>query len=306
MAAKRKRGLSKGLDALLSSNEAYQRQPEEVSVEGEGEGSEQQAQRPPRDGDLRHLPVELMQRGRYQPRKDMSADALEELAESIRAQGVMQPIVVRPLGDNRYEIIAGERRWRAAQMAELDAIPAVIREVPDEAAIAMSLIENIQRENLNPMEEALALSRLKEEFGLTHQQVADAVGKSRAMVTNLLRLMSLEADVKKLLEHGDLEMGHARALLSLTGAKQVEAARTVVAKGLSVRQTETLVREFEKEKPAKPAPAKEDPNVRHLINDLSDRLGAPVQIQQGNAGKGKLVISYNNLDELDGILAHIK
>jgi len=191
-------------------------------------------------------------------------------------------------------------------MAELDAIPAVIREVPDEAAIAMSLIENIQRENLNPMEEALALSRLKEEFGLTHQQVADAVGKSRAMVTNLLRLMSLEADVKKLLEHGDLEMGHARALLSLTGAKQVEAARTVVAKGLSVRQTETLVREFEKEKPAKPAPAKEDPNVRHLINDLSDRLGAPVQIQQGNAGKGKLVISYNNLDELDGILAHIK
>ncbi len=306
MAAKRKRGLSKGLDALLSSNEAYQRQPEEVSVEGDGEASEQQAQRPPRDGDLRHLPVELMQRGRYQPRKDMSADALEELAESIRAQGVMQPIVVRPLGDNRYEIIAGERRWRAAQMAELNAIPAVIREVPDEAAIAMSLIENIQRENLNPMEEALALSRLKEEFGLTHQQVADAVGKSRAMVTNLLRLMSLEADVKKLLEHGDLEMGHARALLSLTGAKQVEAARTVVAKGLSVRQTETLVREFEKEKPAKPAPAKEDPNVRHLINDLSDRLGAPVQIQQGNAGKGKLVISYNNLDELDGILAHIK
>ena len=306
MAVKRKRGLSKGLDALLSSNEAYQRQPEEVSVEGDGEASEQQAQRPPRDGDLRHLPVELMQRGRYQPRKDMSADALEELAESIRAQGVMQPIVVRPLGDNRYEIIAGERRWRAAQMAELDAIPAVIREVPDEAAIAMSLIENIQRENLNPMEEALALSRLKEEFGLTHQQVADAVGKSRAMVTNLLRLMSLEADVKKLLEHGDLEMGHARALLSLTGAKQVEAARTVVAKGLSVRQTETLVREFEKEKPAKPAPAKEDPNVRHLINDLSDRLGAPVQIQQGNAGKGKLVISYNNLDELDGILAHIK
>ncbi|HEX5676556.1 MAG TPA: ParB/RepB/Spo0J family partition protein [Alcanivorax sp.] len=306
MAAKRKRGLSKGLDALLSSNEAYQRQPEEVSLEGDGEASEQQAQRPPRDGDLRHLPVELMQRGRYQPRKDMSADALEELAESIRAQGVMQPIVVRPLGDNRYEIIAGERRWRAAQMAELDSIPAVIREVPDEAAIAMSLIENIQRENLNPMEEALALSRLKEEFGLTHQQVADAVGKSRAMVTNLLRLMSLEADVKKLLEHGDLEMGHARALLSLSDAKQVEAARTVVAKGLSVRQTETLVREFEKEKPAKPAPAKEDPNVRHLINDLSDRLGAPVQIQQGNAGKGKLVISYNNLDELDGILAHIK
>ena len=182
----------------------------------------------------------------------------------------------------------------------------LVRTLGAQEIAELALIENIQRENLNPMEEALALSRLKEEFGLTHQQVADAVGKSRAMVTNLLRLMSLEADVKKLLEHGDLEMGHARALLSLTGAKQVEAARTVVAKGLSVRQTETLVREFEKEKPAKPAPAKEDPNVRHLINDLSDRLGAPVQIQQGNAGKGKLVISYNNLDELDGILAHIK
>ena len=307
MAAKRKRGLSKGLDALLSSNAAYQEHAEEVALEdGEQSSGAQDGRRPPRDGELRHLPVELMQRGRYQPRKDMSSDALEELAESIRAQGVMQPIVVRPLGEDRYEIIAGERRWRAAQMAELDSIPAVIRDVPDEAAIAMALIENIQRENLNPMEEALALSRLKEEFGLTHQQVADAVGKSRAMVTNLLRLMSLEADTKKLLEHGDLEMGHARALLALSGAKQVEVARTVVAKGLSVRQTEALVRESEKEKPARPAPARQDPNVRHLLNDLSDRLGAPVQIQQGNGGKGKLVISYNNLDELDGILAHIK
>ncbi|WP_101674268.1 ParB/RepB/Spo0J family partition protein [Alloalcanivorax mobilis] len=305
MAAKRKRGLSKGLDALLSSNAAHLH-PDEVSVDAEATQSSSDGQRVPRDGDLRHLPVEVMQRGRYQPRKDMSADALEELAESIRAQGVMQPIVVRPMGDNRYEIIAGERRWRAAQMAELATIPAVIREVPDEAAIAMALIENIQRENLNPMEEALALSRLKEEFGLTHQQVADAVGKSRAMVTNLLRLMSLEADVKKLLEHGDLEMGHARALLALTGMKQVEAARVVVAKGLSVRQTEALVREFEKAKPARPAAAKEDPNVRHLINDLSERLGAPVQVQQGNGGKGRLVISYNSLDELDGILAHIK
>lgn len=289
--AVKKRGLGRGLDALLGGSNVNTLEEQALQAD---------------KSELQHLPLELIQRGKYQPRRDMDPAALEELAQSIKAQGVMQPIVVRPLGDNRYEIIAGERRWRAAQMAELDSIPAVIREVPDEAAIAMSLIENIQRENLNPMEEALALSRLKEEFGLTHQQVADAVGKSRAMVTNLLRLMSLEADVKKLLEHGDLEMGHARALLSLTGAKQVEAARTVVAKGLSVRQTETLVREFEKEKPAKPAPAKEDPNVRHLINDLSDRLGAPVQIQQGNAGKGKLVISYNNLDELDGILAHIK
>ena len=306
MAAKRKRGLSKGLDALLSSNESYQqRHQEEVSVE-QSEHQPDPVTQPPKDGELRHLPVEYMERGRYQPRRDMSPDALEELAESIRAQGVMQPIVVRPLGEKRYEIIAGERRWRAAQMAELETIPAVIREVPDEAAIAMALIENIQRENLNPMEEAIALGRLKEEFGLTHQQVADAVGKSRAMVTNLLRLMGLESDVKKLLEHGDLEMGHARALLALEGNKQIEAARTVVAKGLSVRQTEELVRDFEKAKPAKPAPAKEDPNVKALVNDLSERLGAPVQLQSGQGGKGKLVISYNNLDELDGILAHIK
>jgi len=305
MAVKRKRGLSKGLDALLSSNESYQqRHQEEVSIQAEPQ--QDQASQPPRDGDLRHLPVEYMERGRYQPRRDMSPDALEELAESIRAQGVMQPIVVRPLGEKRYEIIAGERRWRAAKMAELDTIPAVIREVPDEAAIAMALIENIQRENLNPMEEAIALGRLKEEFGLTHQQVADAVGKSRAMVTNLLRLMGLESDVKKLLEHGDLEMGHARALLALEGNKQIEAARTVVAKGLSVRQTEELVRDFEKAKPAKQAAPKEDPNVKALVNDLSERLGAPVQLQSGQGGKGKLVISYNNLDELDGILAHIK
>ena len=306
MAAKRKRGLSKGLDALLSSSESYQQHQDEVRIQQQEEDRVSGVEYPPRDGELRHLPVDCMERGRYQPRRDMSPDALEELAESIRAQGVMQPIVVRPLGEKRYEIIAGERRWRAAKMAELDTIPAVIREVPDEAAIAMALIENIQRENLNPMEEAIALGRLKEEFGLTHQQVADAVGKSRAMVTNLLRLMSLESDVKKLLEHGDLEMGHARALLALTGNKQVEAARTVVAKGLSVRQTEELVRDFEKANPAKPAPPKEDPNVKALIGDLSDRLGAPVQIQQGQGNKGKLVISYNNLDELDGILAHIK
>lgn len=305
MAAKRKRGLSKGLDALLSSSESYQQHQDEVRIQQQEEDRVSGVEYPPRDGELRHLPVDCMERGRYQPRRDMSPDALEELAESIRAQGVMQPIVVRPLGEKRYEIIAGERRWRAAKMAELDTIPAVIREVPDEAAIAMALIENIQRENLNPMEEAIALGRLKEEFGLTHQQVADAVGKSRAMVTNLLRLMSLESDVKKLLEHGDLEMGHARALLALTGNKQIEAARTVVAKGLSVRQTEELVRDFEKAKPAKPVAPKEDPNVKALISDLSDRLGAPVQIQQ-QGKKGKLVISYNNLDELDGILAHIK
>ena len=301
MAAKRKGGLNKGLDALLSRNNAPR---EDVSIHDD-ETVPAVADSAPRDGDLRKLPVELLERGRYQPRRDMSPEALEELAESIRAQGVMQPIVVRPIGDKRYEIIAGERRWRAAQLAGLHSIPAVIREVPDEAAIAMALIENIQREDLNPMEEALALSRLKDEFTLTHQQVADAVGKSRAMVTNLLRLIALEEDVRKLLEHGDLEMGHARALLALTGGNQVEAARMVVARGLNVRQTEALVRDFEKVRAA-PAPKREDPNVKQLVNDLSDKLGAPVALKQGNGGKGKLVISYNSLDELDGILAHIK
>ena len=302
MAATRKRGLKKGLDALLGSAMPPEHS---VSVHHDGEALVADSQQAARDGDLRRLPVELLQRGRYQPRRDMSSEALEELSESIKAQGVMQPIVVRPISDTRYEIIAGERRWRAAQMAGLDTIPAVIREVSDEAAIAMALIENIQREDLNPMEEAFALARLKDEFELTHQQVADAVGKSRAMVTNLLRLISLEEEVKKLLEHGDLEMGHARALLALSGDKQIAAARSVVAKGLSVRQTEALVRDYEKEKPAKEV-VREDPNVRQLIGDLSDRLGAPVQLRQEKGGKGKLVISYNSLDELDGIIAHIK
>ena len=303
MTAKRKRGLSRGLDALISNA-----RPPEAQVSVHDDGSEVVAQATsPQDGELRRLPIELLERGRYQPRRDMSPEALQELSESIKAQGVMQPIVVRPLGEKRYEIIAGERRWRAAQMAGLDTIPAVIRDVPDEAAIAMALIENIQREDLNPMEEALALSRLKDEFELTHQQVADAVGKSRAMVTNLLRLISLEEEVKKLLEHGDLEMGHARALLALQGNKQIEAARTVVAKGLSVRQTEALVRDYEKEKPAAVKEVvRPDPNVKQLLNDLSDRIGAPVQLKQEKGGKGKLVISYNSLDELDGIIAHIK
>lgn len=238
----------------------------------------------------------------------MSSEALEELAESIRKQGVMQPIVVRPVGgENQYEIIAGERRWRASQLAGKDTIPAVIRDVSDETAIAMALIENIQREDLNPMEEAIALARLKDEFELTHQEVANAVGKSRAMVSNLLRLMTLELDVKTLLEHGDLEMGHARALLGLENQDQVDAARMVVARGLSVRQTEELVRNYSQIKAQKPKqPAKEDPDVRKLINSLSEKLGAKVQINQAKGGKGKLVISYSSLDELDGILAHIK
>jgi ParB family chromosome partitioning protein len=256
---------------------------------------------------LRQLPVDLIQRGKYQPRKDIDPESLQELADSIKAQGVMQPIVVRPISDHRYEIIAGERRWRAAQLAGLDEIPALVRDVADKAAIAMSLIENIQREDLNPIEEAAALLRLQQEFELTQQEVADAVGKSRSTVANLLRLMSLQADVRRLVEHGDLEMGHARALLGLDATRQSQAARSVVARGLSVRQTEALVRHLLERKDAAPAtPRSIDPNIRHLQDDLSRRLGARVEIRHGAGGKGKLVLAYNSLDELDGILSHIK
>ena len=259
------------------------------------------------DRELKDLPVEFVVRGKYQPRRDMHSDALEELAESIKEQGIMQPIVVRPVGDNRYEIIAGERRWRAAQLAGLASVPAMVREVPDEAAIAMALIENIQREDLNPIEEAIALSRLQKEFELTQQEVAQAVGKSRTAVANLLRLMALNAEVKKLLENGDLEMGHARALLSLSDMEQLETARTVVSKELSVRQTESLVRRIvqEKEQGAKKT-KKVDPNIKALEEELSEKVGARVAIQCNAKGKGKLVISYNSLDELDGVLAHIQ
>jgi ParB family chromosome partitioning protein len=263
----------------------------------------------PSDGELRTLPVDVLQRGRYQPRIDMDPGALEELAESIRAQGVVQPIVVRELEEQpgRYEIVAGERRWRASQMAGLHEIPAVVRKIPDNVALAIALIENIQREQLNPMEEAHALQRLIDEFELTHQEAADAVGRSRVAVSNLLRLLALNEDVKRLLENGDIEMGHARALLGLTGARQTEAARLVVNRGLSVRETEHLVRQMlEAPKTGKtPAPAV-DPNTRRLQDDLSERLGAKVALQHNAKGKGKLVISYNTLDELDGILEHIK
>src|SRR5690606_30577438 len=253
-------------------------------------------------------PVELIQRGKYQPRRDMHTEALEELAESIKAQGVMQPIVVRAIGEGRYEIIAGERHWRATQIAGLDKIPAVIRDVPDEAAIAMALIENIQRENLNPIEEAVALKRLQDEFELTHAEVAQAVGKSRTTITNLLRLIALSEEVRSLLEHGGLGLGHARALLALEADAQRVIARQMVAKGLSVRQTEALVRLHQenknqaKLKPVVPVSA----DIRRLQDRLSDTLGAGVEIQHGAKGKGKLVISYNSLDELDGILGHIK
>ncbi|MCS5563765.1 MAG: ParB/RepB/Spo0J family partition protein [Oleiphilaceae bacterium] len=260
------------------------------------------------DGELREVPIDLIQRGRYQPRRDMDPAALQELADSIRQQGVMQPVVVRPIAEGRYELIAGERRWRATQMADLDRIPAIIRDVPDEAAIAMALIENIQRENLNPIEEAFALQRLQDEFGLTQAQVAEAVGKSRTTITNLLRLIGLTEDVRLMLEHGDLEMGHGRAMLTLPPEVQMQVAKQVVAKSLSVRQTEALVRRVQQETPGKKAGKSDaiDPNIRALQDDLAERLGARVSIAHGQRGKGKLVIEYSSLDELDGILGHIK
>lgn len=294
----KKRGLGggRGLDALLSG---VRQVKETVAAVEEGQL--------PMDGELKNLPVEFLQRGRYQPRRDMDPAALQELADSIKSQGIMQPIVVRPVGDNKYEIIAGERRWRATQIAGIDTIPAIIRDIPDETAIAMALIENIQRENLNPMEEAVALQRFADEFQFTHQQIADAVGKSRATVTNLLRLMSLNGEARTLLERGDLEMGHAKALLGLPDNMQAKAGRAVVAKGLSVRQTEAMVRTLlaQKDKPAE-AEKTLDPNVRKLQDEIGEKLGAPVQIEYNARGKGRLVISYNSLDELDGILAHIK
>jgi len=254
------------------------------------------------------LPIEWLQRGIYQPRRDIADEGLEELANSIRAQGVMQPVVVRPLGPESFELIAGERRWRAAQLVGLDTIPAVIRDVADEDAIAMALIENIQRENLNPIEEAFALQRLQKEFELTQAEVAEAIGKSRVTVTNLLRLISLEAEVKQMLERGDLEMGHARALLGLSGRAQVDSARQVVAKGLTVRQTEQLVRTLNQpNKVNLPRDSiRQDVNIQRLEESLAKRLGAAVQIKHGAAGKGSLTIKYTSLDELDGILAHVK
>ena len=291
MAAKRK-ALSRGLDALLGPA---------AQDDGDRPGGET----------LATLALDLLQRGKYQPRVDMRPETLENLAESIRAQGVVQPIVVRPVdgaGEQHYEIIAGERRWRAAQLAGLDNIPAVVRDVPDESAVAIALIENIQRENLNPLEEARALERLTREFELTHERAAQAVGRSRTAVTNLLRLLELSDEVRDLVEGRALEMGHARALLALTDAKrQAEAARQVVSRGLSVRETERLVKELQKGGTKKTKKAKTvDPDIRQLESDLTDRLGAKVSLQHGTKGRGKLTIAYNTLDELDGILTHIR
>jgi ParB family chromosome partitioning protein len=299
-----KRKLGKGLDVLLSRGSTETMASLLGKPKDRTTPSPQAAEK---DGDLKNIPIELIQRGKYQPRTDMHEEALEELAASIRAQGVMQPIVVRPISSDKYEIIAGERRWRASQIAGIDTIPAIIKPVSDEAAIAMSLIENIQRENLNPIEEAMALKRLQDEFELTQQEVADAVGKSRAAVTNLMRLIGLSIDVRRMLEHGDLEMGHARSLLSLTNTQQSEAARSVVGKGLSVRQTESLVRRLIAEAGSTSGANTKlvDPDINNLEENLAGKLGAKVMIQHTAKGRGRLVVKYNSLDELDGILSHI-
>jgi ParB family chromosome partitioning protein len=259
----------------------------------------------PQDGTLKPLPVDTIRSSRYQPRLNMQPEALQELADSISAQGLVQPIVVRPIDDG-YELIAGERRWRAAQIAGLHDIPAIIKSIPDQAAAAMTLIENIQREDLNPLEEAGAFKRLIDEFELTHQQVADAVGRSRAAVSNMLRLLDLGKETREYLERGELEMGHARALLALSGKAQAETAQIVVEQDLSVRETERYIKSIlsDKPEPASEKPSK-DPDVASLEQRLADTLGARVDILYNNRGKGKLIIRYSSLDELDGILAHI-
>jgi len=293
----KKKGLGRGLDALLGpaeSDPAEQETPDTESVDVITPATST-------------LAVDLIDRGRFQPRRRFDEDRLRELADSIASQGLIQPIVVRPSADNRYEIVAGERRWRAAQMVGLSEVPVVIRDVEDRTALAMGLIENIQRDDLNPLEEANALYRLLHEFELTHQQVAQAVGKSRTTVTNLIRLLELNPDVKGLVEQGALEMGHARALLALASQLQTEAANQVAAKGLSVRETEALVRRLNQPKTQTSVVHEEpDPDVRRLLSELTDRLGAKVALQQFAGGKGRLVISYNSLDELEGIIDHIR
>ena len=294
MSTSKRRGLGRGLDALLTSTPRKNESSEQEDVKPVVEKS-----------DLQKLPIEQLQPGKYQPRKDMSEEALEELSNSIKAQGIIQPIVVRPIGENKYEIIAGERRWRASQIAEIDVVPCLIKDVPDESAVAIALIENIQREDLNAMEEAVALDRLLNEFELTHQEVATAVGKSRTTVTNLLRLNSLQSDVKTFLENGDIEMGHARALLALQGDMQLSTARTVAAKELTVRETEKLVKKVQQPIVEK-QPAVKDANTEKLEQNLAERLGSPVALKHNKKGKGQMVISYSSLDELDGILSKIK
>ena len=286
--ATKKKGLGRGLNALLGGTETVEVM---TTVQKEDE--------------LRDLAIDLIRRGPWQPRTHFDEESLNELAESIRSQGVVQPIVVRAAGDNSFEIVAGERRWRASQIAGLQQVPAVIKHFDDQTAAAVSLIENIQRENLNPLEESVALQRLIDEFDMTHQQVADTVARSRTAVTNLLRLQELNADVKELLENRSIEMGHARALLGVTGAVQSQLAKETAKKGLSVRETEQLVRKT-LNPPKKAKPIAKDPDIRKLETDLSEKLGAAVNIHQKTRDKGRLEISYGSLDELEGILSHIQ
>ncbi|MBN3561952.1 ParB/RepB/Spo0J family partition protein [Aliamphritea spongicola] len=296
----KKRGLGRGLDALLSTATEQGPAADEAVTEAGGSADSNQ------DG-YKLMAVDQIQRGKYQPRRDLEPQALEELANSIKAQGVMQPIVIRPVSESLYEIIAGERRWRASQMAGLSEVPVIIRDVPDEAAIAMALIENIQRENLNSMEEAIALDRLKTEFDLTQQEVADAVGKSRTAVTNLLRLMNLSEDVKRMLEYGDLEMGHARALLGLEGEEQISAAKDVVGKTLSVRQTEDLVRRLQQKKDEPPKPVvKPNPQIEQFAKSLTSHFDTKVAIKQTAEGKGKITIDFDSPEMLEALIGKMQ
>lgn len=293
----KRRKLNRGLDALLGAELTKQKGTEASSsindapVAGSGEG------------ELKEIRLERLQRGKYQPRMEFDQEALNDLADSIKAQGVMQPIVVRSVSDDRFEIVAGERRWRASQIAGLNSIPALVRDISDEAAIAMALIENIQRENLNPMEEARALKRLQTEFDLSQQEVANAVGKSRSVIANLLRLLSLEPDAAELLETGQIDAGHAKVLLALEGSQQVMAARKVADAKLSVRQTEVLVKALLNPNPSD-FEAKSDPDIDRLERKLSEQFGTKVSIENKN-GRGRLIIQYSNLDVLDGILGRI-
>ncbi|WP_031434354.1 ParB/RepB/Spo0J family partition protein [Methylomarinum vadi] len=289
--AVKKRGLGRGLDALLG----------DVAPPAAATPEQKKQQ------DVQTLPIEFLRRGKYQPRKDMDPEKLRELADSIAAQGIIQPIIVRNLEGDNYEIIAGERRWRAAQLAELHEVPVIVKDIDDQSVMAIALIENIQREDLNPLEESEALKRLLDEFGLTHQQIATAVGKSRATVSNLLRLLDLHGEVKNLLAKGLLEMGHARALLSLEGQQQVDIAYKAVKQGLSVRAVERLVKETQ-QPPAeikKAEKSEKDPDTLRLQEDLSGKIGAKVEINHQPSGKGKLVISYTSLEELDGIVERL-
>ncbi len=301
MAAK-KRGLGRGLNALLGSA-AEVNQLTDPSPAPTTPAADQNSA----NNGLRHLSIELIQRGTYQPRVHFEPESLQELADSIKEQGVVQPIVVRPITAGRFELIAGERRWRAAQLAGLQEIPAVIKDLTDQAAAAVSLIENIQRENLNPLEESRALQRLIDEFDMTHQQVAEAVSRSRATVSNLLRLRDLNDDVKQMVDERKLDMGHARALLALQGYEQSLLAGKAADQGWSVRETEKRVkRQLEPKPPGGSTPAKVDPDIKRLQEQVSERLGAPVEVQHKSNGKGKLVINYSSLDELDGILNKIR